>query len=171
MTRILLLSSAALLSACSSAGDGKDVALQAYADTIDAMRTLVTNHVAAVDGAADLDAVGPMESSYASDWNTMMGDFDQVMGDLGGCTMDDASMGMMTTAEGMGTAMHDSVDTHVAAHEDHATLEECTSAEISDEATMGGMMDQMMGDHDAWQDSDMRCDMMDGMGGMHNEGA
>ncbi len=169
MTRPLILSAlfTASLAGCSSAGggdDATDATLDAYVAAVDAMHTLVDDHVTAVEAAADVDAVTQLQADYTTEWEHAMEDFGHAMEDVAACSMDGDSMAMVTEAQDMATAMVDEAAAYTAAHSAHSSVDDCVAAVGSHEEAMDAMVDTLLEHHDHWHDAGMECGMHDDSG-------
>lgn len=151
-----------LLLACTPTDNLPDVldGVDAAATDIDA---LVDAHVVAVNAAADTDAVVALEADYTAAWAAPAAALADALDMASQCAMDDADgvllEGCMTAMDAMG----DEVSTHAAAG--CATLDDCTAAETTHQATMTGYTDTVRAAATDWDDGSMEC-TMGGMSGM-----
>lgn len=163
-----LATGAFLLAACGSSEEPATTYLADYAGHVSALQGSLDAHATAVAGAADMAAMGQMEQSHLSD---MIGHFDgmgQDVGMMGQCM--DAQGGMMS----MGTmgSVDDQAKAECARHQEAmmnaADMNAAMMEEDAHQATMAGMMGQMMGMHDQMMGSGMMgagddmCPMMNG---------
>lgn len=155
-----------LVLACSSGEGSSAEALADYDADLAAIDQLVGEHAAAVESAADLDAVAALEATYATEWSMLHDQLSAHMETLEGCGMDDDDMGMMDDAMMSIDDMDAEVGGHMSGHDGHADVAECRTDEDSHMDAMAAYMDAMMGYSADWSDSTMCGEGGGGMGGM-----
>lgn len=135
-----------------------------YGHTVAAMHDLVDRHITAVEAAATLEEVPPLESDYQDDWRMLRMDLDDEMTMMDGCSMGQGmmggggdAMGMMGEADDTLGTMDDHMDSHMVDHPDHTALSDCVDEERTHGDSMSGMLDDMSGYGDEWGGVGMRC--------------
>lgn len=136
-----------LLTACTAQSTlGSDMLAR-----MDDVRTEVASHRSAVDAAASMDDVAPLESDHHDAMVAMMDDMSGMMADMMGCGIDSMMMDSMTDADGHMGEMTDEVDAHEQAHAEHVDMQGCMDEEDTYSQAMTDHLDTMamdMGDFD-----------------------
>lgn len=125
--------------------------------------TMVDDHVAAVVAATTTEEVAAAEVDYTAAWSSGHAALDAAVDMASQCAMDDTDS---TSLDACMTAI-DAMDAEIAAHTAAgcATLEDCTAAEATHQATMTGHTDTLRAASTEWNDGTMECAMA-GMSGM-----
>jgi hypothetical protein len=140
---------------------GPSQVLLDYEATVASMQALVDEHAEAVARADSLEAVVPLESAYQQDWAALMGELGEEMEAMDGCSMRrgkrDVAMGMMDDADGTMTMMDHDMERHMADHDDHTELSQCTDEESAHQDAMQGSLDEMGEYNKQWRNAGMMC--------------